>query len=31
MAELAERIAGHAQELAKRGRPVDGEIDDLFD
>jgi hypothetical protein len=30
MAELAERLAAQAAELAKRGRPVDGTVDDLF-
>ncbi len=30
MGELDERLAGQAAELARRGRPVDGEIADLF-
>jgi len=30
MPELADRLAAQAAELAKRGRPVDGEIADLF-
>jgi len=30
MTELTERLATQAAELAKRGRPVDGEIADLF-
>jgi hypothetical protein len=30
MAELAERLAAQAAELAKRGRPVDGSVEDLF-
>jgi hypothetical protein len=30
MPELAERLAGQAAELARRGRPVDGAIADLF-
>jgi hypothetical protein len=29
--ELAERLDAQATELARRGRPVDGEIADLFD
>jgi hypothetical protein len=28
--ELGERLTAQAQELARRGRPVDGEIDDLL-
>jgi hypothetical protein len=31
MAELAERLATQAGELARRGRPVDGNVADLFD
>jgi hypothetical protein len=30
MTELADRLAAQATELAKRGRPVDGTVDDLF-
>ena len=30
MGELAERLTGQAAELARRGRPVDGQIADLF-
>jgi hypothetical protein len=30
MGELAERLAGQAIELARRDRPVDGEVADLF-
>jgi hypothetical protein len=30
MAELREWLARQAQELAKRGRPVDGEVAELF-
>ena len=30
LGELAERLTGQATELARRGRPVDGEIADLF-
>lgn len=30
MPELADRLAAQAAELAKRGRPVDGEVADLF-
>ncbi len=30
LAELRERLAAQAEELARRGRPVDGEIPDLF-
>jgi hypothetical protein len=28
--ELGERLAAQAEELARRGRPVDGEVDDLL-
>jgi hypothetical protein len=28
--ELGERLAGQAEELCRRGRPVDGDIDDLL-
>jgi len=28
--ELAERLVAQAQELARRGRPVDGDVDDLL-
>ncbi|HKT01143.1 MAG TPA: nucleotidyltransferase domain-containing protein [Rugosimonospora sp.] len=31
MLELAERLAGQAAELAKRGRPVDGTVAELFE
>jgi hypothetical protein len=30
LADLRERLAAQAEELARRGRPVDGEIADLF-
>ena len=28
--ELGDRLAAQARDLARRGRPVDGEIDDLL-